>query len=61
MTTKRIVATNQSSGNVRVYRSARAASKALNGKGTVGSEKTITRLASMPGGGLFRNTWITYE
>jgi len=61
MTTKRIVATNQRSGNMRVYSSARAASKALNGKGTPGSEKTITRLASTNGGGLFRNTWITYE
>jgi hypothetical protein len=60
MTTKRIVAKNLKSGNTRTYTSARTASKALNGKGTPGSEKTITKWCSA-GGGQFRNTWVSYK
>ncbi len=60
MQTKRILAKNTKSGNERVYSSARKASKALNGKGTPGSEKTITKHCTA-GGGLFRNTWVSYK
>ena len=60
MQTKRIVAKNLKSGNTRTYSSARAASKALNGLGTPGSEKTITNKCKA-GGGQFRNSWVTYE
>lgn len=60
METKRIVAKNTKSGNIRTYSSARTASKALNGRGTPGSEKTITKYCKA-GGGLFRNTWVSYQ
>lgn len=60
MQTKAIVAKNLKSGNVRTYASARSASKALNGKGTPGSEKTITKWCKA-GGGQFRNTWVSYK
>jgi len=60
MQTKRIVAQNIKSGNTRTYSSARAASKALNGLGTPGSEKTITKHCKA-GGGQFRNTWVSWE
>jgi len=59
MTTKRVKAKNLKSGNVRIFSSARAASKALNGLGTPGSEKTITSRCKT-GGGRFRNNWVTY-
>jgi hypothetical protein len=59
-TTKRIAAKNLKSGKVRTYSSARAASKALNGLGTPGSEKTITKWCKA-GGGKFRNSWVTYS
>jgi hypothetical protein len=59
MTTKRINAKNLRSGKTRTYTSARAASKALNGLGTPGSEKTITARCKA-GGGQFRNTWVSY-
>ncbi len=60
MQTKRILAKNVKSGNIRTYSSARTASKALNGKGTPGSEKTITKRCE-EGGGKFRNTWVSYK
>ena len=60
METKRIVAKNMKSGNVRTYSSARTASKALNGLGTPGSEKTITKKCKL-GGGQFRNSWVSYQ
>ena len=59
MATKRVSAKNLKSGNVRTYSSARAASKALNGLGTPGSEKTITKKCKA-GGGQFRNSWVSY-
>jgi len=58
-TSKRIAAKNLRSGKTRTYSSARAASKALNGLGTPGSEKTITARCKA-GGGQFRNSWVTY-
>lgn len=60
MRSRRVVAKNLKSGNVRIFSSARAASKALNGRGTPGSEKTIAKLCRA-GGGQFRNTWVSWE
>lgn len=59
MQTKRIASKNIKSGNIRTYSSARTASKALNGLGTPGSEKTITKHCKA-GGGQFRNSWVSY-
>jgi len=59
MTTKQVKSKNLKSGKVRVFSSARAASKALNGLGTPGSEKTITARCKT-GGGQFRNNWVSY-
>jgi len=57
---KRIVALNTKTNRTTVYSSARAASRVLSGKGSTGSEKTITKYCKN-GGGQFRNTWVSYE
>jgi len=57
--TKRIRARNVKTNRITVYSSARAASRVLSGKGSPGSEKTITRHCNA-GGGQFRNTWVSY-
>lgn len=57
---KRVVARNTKSNRTTVYSSARAASRVLSGKGSTGSEKTITKHCKA-GGGQFHNSWVSYE
>lgn len=56
---KRVKARNTKTNRTTIYSSARAASRVLSGKGSTGSEKTITKRCN-EGGGQFRNTWVSY-
>ncbi len=56
---KRVSARNTKTNRITVYSSARSASRVLSGKGSAGSEKTITKYCKN-GGGQFRNTWVSF-